>query len=248
METLIAISILAIVVAITSTVIINSIRNMRNAKNRIVAVNIAREGIEAMRNVRDSNWLLYSDRRRDCWNHDQSPFCDGSTPITPGHYIVYLDSTGRWRLNSADENPDVDSNGDGITDNDLDLTALYFVDIDPTVDSDGDGDFENDLDTYNHTEGLDDHLGQVTQAAGFERYLNIEYLDNNGGFGAISQIDKPSDTINTTNEWEDDGLEQSQLNRMRVSAVVQWVNNGNAHQTELKTILTDHLGRVDLGS
>ncbi len=38
-----------------------------NVVNRTVALNIAREGIEAVRNVRDTNWLKYSGDRRKKW-------------------------------------------------------------------------------------------------------------------------------------------------------------------------------------
>ncbi len=38
-----------------------------NIENRIVAINIAREGVEAVRNIRDTNWLKYSGTRREKW-------------------------------------------------------------------------------------------------------------------------------------------------------------------------------------
>lgn len=37
-------------------------------KNKIIAVNLAREGIEGVRLVRDTNWLRYGSNKRVCWN------------------------------------------------------------------------------------------------------------------------------------------------------------------------------------
>ena len=37
-------------------------------KNRIIALNLAREGIEAVRNMRDTNWMTWSANMRQCWN------------------------------------------------------------------------------------------------------------------------------------------------------------------------------------
>ncbi|MCT4592469.1 MAG: hypothetical protein N4A36_03775, partial [Candidatus Gracilibacteria bacterium] len=41
--------------------------NARN-ENRIISINLAREGIEAIRNMRDTNWMTWSANRRECWN------------------------------------------------------------------------------------------------------------------------------------------------------------------------------------
>ena len=37
-------------------------------KNRIEAIEIAREGIEAMKNIRDTNWLMYGSDTINCFN------------------------------------------------------------------------------------------------------------------------------------------------------------------------------------
>ena len=37
--------------------------------DRIQAINLAREGMEAVRYIRDYNWLYYGNDRRICWNH-----------------------------------------------------------------------------------------------------------------------------------------------------------------------------------
>ncbi len=234
-ETIIALSVLAIGITIASSSIINSIRNMSNAKNRVIAVNIAREGIEDMHNIRDTNWLLYSDRRRECWNHDPSIIpCEGLEPIPPGNYVIYRSAENNWKLKLSD---------------DFALTPLSFVDIDLTVDSNADDTVDNDANIYNHVTGIDDTYGPETQKTPFRRYLTIEYLDDDGSFEAVSKIDEPFDSINTMEEWKTLGDEDiKRLNRMRLTSTVEWTQSGAIHKAELKTILTDHLGRTELES
>ena len=40
-------------------------------QDRVIAINLAREGVEAVRYIRDYNWLYYGSKRRVCWNHLQ---------------------------------------------------------------------------------------------------------------------------------------------------------------------------------
>jgi len=57
MELLIAITILVVALVATIALIINSIEAGRASKNKLIGTNFAREGIEIVRNIRDSNWL-----------------------------------------------------------------------------------------------------------------------------------------------------------------------------------------------
>ncbi len=247
-ETIVALSILAIGITVASVVVTNSIRNMTNAKNRVIAVNIAREGIESMRNIRDTNWLLYSDRRRSCWNHNPTlGLCDPNSPspILPGTYIVYRRNDDSWQLVLADRNETLDSDGDSIADNDLDLTPLSLVDIDLSIDSDGNGDMTDDRDIYNHIDpDVIDPLGTVVRGTNFERYITVEYLEQwPDPLSAPSDLSQPNDSINTITEWNDGSLDTDSLNRMRLTSTVTWQRSGVQHRSELKTIITDHLGR-----
>lgn len=242
-ETIIALSILAIGITIASTIILNSMRNLTNAKNRIIAVNIAREGIEAMRSIRDSNWLYYSDRRRQCWNHNPGAgFCDGTGTnlIPPGVFMIYKKNDHSWQLILADSQPFIDTDGDGITANDVDPNRirLSLVDIDNLVDSDSDGDPANDLDMYNHKDAAaTDSLGTEIKTTPFRRYIKIEYLENAPA--------APEDSIDNLSEWT--AANKTLLNRMRITSIVEWSVRGT-HTAELTTIITDHLGRENLSS
>ena len=231
METVIALTILAVGLTMSSALIATSLRNINISKNRVIAVNIAREGIEAVRNIRDTNWLKYSGRRRICWNHLPGDFitetCEGDSPIGADGYVVYKSEDHRWRLHAIDDADDFDE------------SVLYTVDIDTYVDTDKDGDKLNDSDMYNHLpeEGGGDAMGRDHAAeTSFSRVIKIEYLRNNG-----EVVDKAIwDTLDLT--------QRSALNRMRITSTVSWVRGGIEQDVELITHITDYLGRDNLGS
>ncbi len=249
-ETIIALSILAVGITIASSISASSLRNISSSKNRVIAVNIAREGIEAVRNIRDTNWLKYGNKKRQCWNHlpidydtgigSPIPPCDPTVPtalIEPGTYIVYKSGNNesppnrRWRLEAVAAPTDP-------------IQAEYnlgLIDIDTAgVDSDNDTNFANDEDTYNHitpgdalgTSGLPgvNDTALVTTSP-FSRIITIEYLANSGTLlpttGSLSGHLDPH-------------------NRMVVTSRVQWIQGPNLFNTELKTVLTDYLDRENL--
>lgn len=219
-ETLIALSILAIGITLSSTLMANSLKNVNVSKNRVIAVNIAREGIEAIRSIRDTNWLKFSGNRRLCWNHfpenDIDEGCDGSNLIEyeANGYVVYKNEDHRWRLNAI--NPVADPSE----------TILYKVDIDTETDTDEDGDFENDHDMYNHIYVDDnDAIGRDNAVpSSFNRTISIRYLENDGTDG------------------------DSDNNRMEVISSVTWTRGSEDNTVELKTYLTDYLGRDNLSN
>ena len=61
LESIVAVGLVMSVVIGSITMSISTIRMGRNSNNRIVALNLAREGIEYVRNLRDSNWLKESE-------------------------------------------------------------------------------------------------------------------------------------------------------------------------------------------
>lgn len=78
-EVLVAIGILGVVL-VTSLLLVNrGIGTNVSVKNKIIAINIAREGIEGVRNIRDTNWLKYSGDRRNKWLYKQYQIEGGGT-------------------------------------------------------------------------------------------------------------------------------------------------------------------------
>lgn len=236
-ETIIALTILSVGITFSGLLMSNSLGNIVSSKDRIVAVNIAREGLETARNIRDSNWLRFSGSRRECWNHfpgrssETSPdSCaeDGSDWILPGDYIIYKDENQRWRLRSHET-------GGGF-----DNADLYLMDISMEEDTDRDQNFSNDHDLYNHQivpadlrplgEG-EDPLGFLNASRiPFKRVITVDYLENdNTPLGAAGAL---------TDEF----------NRMVVRSRVTWTAGGRNFSVELSTHLTDYLGRDNLSS
>lgn len=85
-------------------------------ENRIRAINIAREGLEVVENIRDSNWIKLSSDYRGCFDAlDYDVSCIGASTgsvvgikrITPGSYTVRRNSNGTWGLDlvATPENP-----------------------------------------------------------------------------------------------------------------------------------------------
>lgn len=54
-------------------------------ENRITALNLAREGIEAVSNIRDSNWLKYANDKDLCW---MTAFYDGGCIANVGNFYT----------------------------------------------------------------------------------------------------------------------------------------------------------------
>lgn len=81
----------------------SSTKLSNTTKNRIEAIEIAREAIEAMKNIRDTNWLLFKADPDNCWNTlNYNPNCVWDTTTTNDiiaqSYIIYQDTDNRWKL------------------------------------------------------------------------------------------------------------------------------------------------------
>ncbi len=251
-ETVIALTVLAIGITLSSALMAGSLKNINTSKERVIATNIAREGIEAVRNIRDTNWLKFSGKRRDCWNHmpkilaDDSCAGDGTDWIQPGTYVAYTDEDYRWRLKEVTKLlPDNRWMPVGLIPQPAGFNAslLYTMDIDKGADSDGDcyavprpaNCLEDDADIFNPKINLDniaagnDVLGRgYAKSTLFNRIITIDYLTNEGVL-----ISAPA-TV------------ESAHNRMLVTSTVTWA--GLDKGVELKTIFTDYYGRENLNN
>jgi type II secretory pathway pseudopilin PulG len=109
-EVLVATVLLVAVLAGSFVALNRASRANINVQNRIVAINLAREGVEIVRNIRDTNWLKYSGNRREKWlcfdSLDSPPSslneCSGTgvpTTIGTGFYkIDFSESEQRYFL------------------------------------------------------------------------------------------------------------------------------------------------------
>lgn len=107
-EIVIAISVLTTVLASAFTILVQVSATNGNSLNRVVALNLAREGVESVRNIRDTNWLKYSGDRREkwlCFDTVGTPnACEGDANISlsGGMYRVdFSDAAGRYFLETV---------------------------------------------------------------------------------------------------------------------------------------------------
>lgn len=78
LEMLLALSVLSVGIMAAFTLSISNLQTAKNNYQRILAVNLAREGIEIVRNIRDTNWLKIDKNVADC---DGAPV-NGIEPCT----------------------------------------------------------------------------------------------------------------------------------------------------------------------
>ncbi|QFR39048.1 hypothetical protein A9Q91_02325 [Candidatus Gracilibacteria bacterium 28_42_T64] len=153
---------------------IESIRLSDSTVNKIQAIQIAREGIEAMTNIRDTNWILFSSDYKNCWNTlNYESTCIGDTSTTndiSGNYIIYQNNNDRWYLSGA-------INGSYSVATYRDAYRIYL---------DGNG-------FYTQSGGTD--LVPL-----FTREIKINYLDTDGG--AATSNDEKMEIISLV-QWRD---------------------------------------------
>ena len=66
-EVMVVIIILTIGITGAYNIISSGQKLSSTAENRIKAINIAREGLEAVENIRDTNWIKFSSDYNNCW-------------------------------------------------------------------------------------------------------------------------------------------------------------------------------------
>jgi len=103
-EAMIIMAIISLWVAWVYDFYISSERLAANTSDRIKAIQIAREWIEWITNIRNTNWLLFGGDYTNCWNvqsYDIACIGDSSTTrdIANWSYIISQDTEFRWHLN-----------------------------------------------------------------------------------------------------------------------------------------------------
>lgn len=95
-EIIIAIIVLSVGVTGAMTLVTTAINANAEAEERIEAYNFAREGVEIVRSMRDTNWLRFPGDRADCWDVEPAITDPADCPTAPTlgsaggtDYIVY---------------------------------------------------------------------------------------------------------------------------------------------------------------
>lgn len=105
-EAMVALSIVMIWITWLYTIYDRSQKLETATENRLKAISIAREWIEVLQNIRDTNWILFWADTRNCWNslnYDINCLWDTTTTykIWPWNYLIYKDADNRWKLISG---------------------------------------------------------------------------------------------------------------------------------------------------
>ncbi len=107
-EVIIAIFVVAIGSSVATSLIVTALQSNSFSRDNLVALNLAEEGLEAMRSTRDTNWLKYSFDKTNCWN-----LLPNKTVCTPPvsasdtiggngtqYYVAELDANYVWQLSA----------------------------------------------------------------------------------------------------------------------------------------------------
>lgn len=110
------------------TIVLSAMGSTAISKEYLMAQNFAREGVEGVVNIRDTNWLLYPNDKQNCWDlvkstqDDGSLFADCSAQTkmsAAGNYVLATNAQGKLYLESR--------SGGVSADNDL-LWIKYSTD------------------------------------------------------------------------------------------------------------------------
>jgi type II secretory pathway pseudopilin PulG len=177
-ETMVSLSILGVGVAGALGLIFFALNSVNMLKDKVVAINLAREGIESVRAMRDTNWLKYSSNQRECWNWNEkngdctSHLSDGTFNnqlIQPGYYRPVLSDTDyHWKIESTGTTPEQ-------------WTSFYDINLTGT----GGG-----LYVYAGTAG--------TYKTIFQRRVFLRYLNDSGVFNSSAAPDKQENILEVT--------------------------------------------------
>ena len=190
-ETLIAITVIVLATTAALSVLRTSQAGNEVIGKKVIAINIAMEGFEALRNLRDTNYLLFASDPDECWdtiNATDATTCSSVTHITNG-YSYYLtrtfnttDTMFKWRLNRL-----TSTSTQGYL-------SLYDLDWDSNTD------WESQLYAQSIGTGLttgDMNALPITRSL-FQRVITVDYSSGSDYYDATITV-----------HWYDNGVRQT---------------------------------------
>jgi type II secretory pathway pseudopilin PulG len=240
MQVLVSLFILSMGLSGALAVIIASIEANKTNEYRMIATNLAQEGLEAVRSIRDTNWLTYSSNLRECWNYWEDTNEDGV--VTPSEFgSCTPNASGQ---NNHPWNSDLDGSN---------VLEKYIVDFDdsnfrwkvisedkfPTINTDPDytNGFQlfkrdNGSTTFYTHDAYEDTGETVTQSV-FSRSISMYYVDADDYDDSVDPIQGGSFPIG----------EKGKDNRILVVATVSWTQRGREREVVMSTVMTDFFDR-----
>lgn len=216
-EVIIAIFVVAMGSGVATSLIVNALQSNSFSRDNLIGLNLAVEGVEAIRTIRDTNWLRFSSDKNSCWNISPGKGTDidacviPANLIQPGNYTVDLVPKDDMWVMSDKYEPPLDQEK-GLTDS---VYRLGFIDIDPLKDSDGNNKLTDDKDLYLTYAYIQNNPGSVLDAgfSNFYRMITVSYKDN--------ALPEDADSMNVT-------------------STVQWKSQGSVHTVSLQSRLTNY--------
>lgn len=222
LEVIIAVFVVALGSATASNLIVQSLLSNQYNKDSLQALNLAQEGIEMMRVVRNTNWMKFSADTDNCWNViPNETVCDSPTNlIDEGYYALGFTLSPMYSV-------DLDvSNGISAADQNYQLS---YYDYDPSEDANGDTIVDNDREFVgSNGPGGSAVALESTQPVRtkFYRSIQIIYKTANDGDGELVDPGSPVEVNG---------------NIMVIVSKVQWqVQGGQWHQIILNSALSKY--------
>jgi len=187
-EVLVALTILIVgVVASMRLIGAASITNQLS-KERVIATNLAREGIEAVRSIRDTNWLRSAGERRRCWNNASSTSQDCNAVDLMAHEQSYrIDyNQANYQFELAATAQPLDIKTGTSTDN---LPYRMYRDV--------------NTDIYTHDDASGANDGTL-----YFRQIYFEYLNDAGTAMTPETTEENANVLRVTStvQWADRGV------------------------------------------
>lgn len=225
LEVIVALLVISMGAATATGLIITAVRANVFNKDSLIALNLAQEGLEYMRNLRDSDWLAYSADTQHCWNMVSSSGACVSPYTTnviveanPANATSKGFALGAY-LTAAIAYP-LDLSPSGFAE-----SAGYLIsywDTDPTVSSD-----PPDINTINDK----DIMASVNSplATGWTQGVATKYYRS---------IETQYYTIGASPDWPLTAAASPQLaDMMIVTSRVQWLDGTTVNQVSLSSAL-----------
>lgn len=89
LEAILAIGVILVAVFSSTTLIVSTVTAGQSSEDKILAGNLAREGIEVVRGIRDSNWIKRA---------ENITAVDWNSGLTDGNYIAKFSGSSGWFL------------------------------------------------------------------------------------------------------------------------------------------------------
>ena len=218
-EVIMAIFVVAMGSAVATSLIISALQSNQFSRDNLIALNLAVEGMEAMRSIRDANWLKYSYDKPNCWNlfpdSTLTSCADAAAkPIPSDKYTVDLNLTKNqygWGITHVVGSA-LDLNNSGN-----EKYVLKFYDIDPLFNSDG---ANGPADDKNLMASITSTGGTALSDSRFYRMIEVTYPPAN----------PPACNTATGKSCEE----------MDVVSTVQWKSQNVTHQVVLTSKLTNY--------